>query len=262
MFESEARYRTLAEAMPQIVWLADPDGRATYYNERWFEYTGLDPAGASGQDWHAIVHPDDLPETFARFERAARAGDVFEMEYRLAPAATGASAGTSAAPCRSRDADGRITGYVGTATDIDDQRRARDAQRFLVEAGAILGASLDYRQTLADVARAAVPAIADWAAVHVVDDDGALEQLAIAHVDPAKLTFAEELDLRYPPAATRRHDAARCSARGEPLLVARDHGRAARRGRRGRPPPRPPPRARARARRSRCRCWQATRRWA
>ena len=98
------------------------------------------------------------------------------------------------------DATGQITGYVGTATDIDDQRRARDAQRLLVEAGDILGSSLDYRKTLPEVARAAVPAIADWASVHVVAADGSLERVAVAHVDPAKLTFAEELESRYPPA--------------------------------------------------------------
>jgi PAS domain S-box-containing protein len=83
VFESEARYRTLAEAMPQIVWLADQGGRATYYNQQWFEYTGLDAEHVSGQEWHAIVHPDELPETIVRFQRAASAAGVFEMEYRL-----------------------------------------------------------------------------------------------------------------------------------------------------------------------------------
>ena len=199
VFESEARYRTLAEAMPQIVFLADPGGRATYYNERWFEYTGLDAANVSGQEWHAIVHPDDLPETIVRFERAASVGGVFEMEYRLRRS-DGRYRWHLGRAVPVRDAGGQITGYVGTATDIDDQRRARDAQRLLVEAGDILGSSLDYRKTLPEVARAAVPAIADWDSVHVVGADGSLERVAVAHVDPRKLTFAEELESRYPPA--------------------------------------------------------------
>ena len=185
--------------MPQIVFLADPGGRATYYNERWFEYTGLDAGNVSGQEWHAIVHPDDLPETIVRFERAASGGGVFEMEYRLRRS-DGRYRWHLGRAVPVRDATGQSTGYVGTATDIDDQRRARDAQRLLVEAGDILGSSLDYRKTLPEVARAAVPAIADWASVHVVAADGSLERVAVAHVDPAKLTFAEELESRYPPA--------------------------------------------------------------
>ena len=199
VFESEARYRTLAEAMPQIVWLADPDGRATYYNERWFEYTGLDRDRQSGDDWHTVIHPDELPETFARFQRAAAEGGVFEMEYRFRRQ-DGRYRWHLGRAVPVRDAAGSITGYVGTATDVDDQQRAREAQRFLVEAGDILGSSLDYRRTLGEVARAAVPGIADWAAVYVLDDGGSLEQLAVAHVDPSKLTFAEELQRRYPPA--------------------------------------------------------------
>ena len=198
VFESEARYRTLAEAMPQIVWLADQSGRATYYNERWFEYTGLDAEQVSGQDWHVIVHPDELPETIARFERAATDGGVFEMEYRLRRD-DGRYRWHLGRAVPVRDPGGQITGYVGTATDIDDQRRARDAQRLLVEAGDILGSSLDYRKTLPEVARAAVPAVADWASVHVAGADDSLERVAVAHVDPAKLTFAEELEARYPP---------------------------------------------------------------
>ncbi len=199
VFESEARYRTLAEAMPQIVWLADGDGNATYYNERWFEYTGLDAEHASGQEWHGIVHPDELPETIVRFEQAASGGGVFEMEYRLRRS-DGRYRWHLGRAVPVRDPGGQITGYVGTATDIDDQRRARDAQRLLVEAGDILGSSLDYRKTLPEVARASVPAIADWASVHVVGADRSLERVAVAHVDPTKLTFAEELEARYPPA--------------------------------------------------------------
>jgi PAS domain S-box-containing protein len=198
VYASEQRYRTLAEAMPQLVWLSDPDGRATYYNQRWFEYTGLDPATSSGGDWHVVVHPDELPETFARFEQATAAGTVFEMEYRFRRH-DGQYRWHLGRAVPVRDSAGTLTGYVGTATDVDDQHRAREAQRFLIEAGAILGSSLDYRQTLGDVARAAVPGVADWASVHVIAEDGTLEQLAVAHVDPTKVRLAEELQERYPP---------------------------------------------------------------
>src|SRR5262249_54542528 len=72
-----------------------------------------------------------------------------------------------------------------------------EAQRFLVDAGAALAASLDYRSTLAAVAKLAVPRIADWARVDVVED-GRLHTLAIEHVDPKKVELAFELARRYP----------------------------------------------------------------
>jgi PAS domain S-box-containing protein len=92
-----------------------------------------------------------------------------------------------------------------TAELYDAQRQAREAadharQRaaFLAEAGAALGASLDYEATLTAVARLAVPTIADWCAVDVVNDDGGLQRLAVAHVDPLKVEMARTLEERYP----------------------------------------------------------------
>lgn len=82
---------------------------------------------------------------------------------------------------------------------------AEKRSTFLAEASAILASSLDYETTLASVSRLAVPHIADWCAVHVIEKDGAIQSLAVAHVDPSKVAVAEELQRRYPinPAATR-----------------------------------------------------------
>src|SRR5918998_2981413 len=83
--------------------------------------------------------------------------------------------------------------------DITERRRAEDAQRFLAEAGEVLSSSLDYRATLSNVAPLAVPTLADWCAVDVVEEDGSLERLAVAHQDPQKVELAHELQERYPP---------------------------------------------------------------
>ncbi len=69
---SEARYRQLADAMPQIVWTSGPDGGATYFNRRWFEYTGMTLEEAGPHAWLATVHPDDLPAAVARRKADAR----------------------------------------------------------------------------------------------------------------------------------------------------------------------------------------------
>jgi PAS domain S-box-containing protein len=84
------------------------------------------------------------------------------------------------------------------AHDVTDRKRAEEAQRFLSEAGATLSSSLDHRTTLASVARLAVPRLADWCAVDIVEEEGSLERLAVEHKDPQKVQLAHELQERYP----------------------------------------------------------------
>ena len=83
--------------------------------------------------------------------------------------------------------------------------RAQNRLTFLTEASTMLATSLDFEETLRNVARIAVPRFADWAAVDVVDDDGHVQRLGVAHVDPAKVEFVYELQRRYPthPSAPR-----------------------------------------------------------
>jgi PAS domain S-box-containing protein len=81
----------------------------------------------------------------------------------------------------------------------EEIRRSEEAQRFLAEASEVLSSSLDYRETLASVARLAVPTLADWCAVDVLEDDGSVERLAVAHPDPRKVPLAYKLEERYPP---------------------------------------------------------------
>jgi PAS domain S-box-containing protein len=194
--ESEERYRQLADAMPQIVWTADPDGKATYYNRRWYEYTGLEADPLEGDEWRDVVHPDDILATLEHRAETLETGEVFEAQYRF----RGADGSYRwhlgrAVPIR---LDGRIEFWVGTATDIDVQKRIEQAQDFLLRAGAELVATLDYRRALRAVAELAVPEIADWCAVDLVEDGGRLSSLHIAHVDPAKVAFAREVAERYP----------------------------------------------------------------
>jgi signal transduction histidine kinase len=97
-----------------------------------------------------------------------------------------------------RDPRGRITTWVGSATDIDDQKRAGDRATFLGDAAALLSASLDPEETLRRLARLIVPRMADWCSIHMVDG-AAPRQLIVAHADPAKVKWAEELNREYPP---------------------------------------------------------------
>jgi PAS domain S-box-containing protein len=194
----EERYRQLADAMPQIVWTADAAGNVTYFNRRWFEYTGTEPADAGTQAWRTALHPDDAPQASARREATLASGEPFEAEYRFR-AADGTYRWHLVRAVAIRSEDGEIDFWIGTATDIHRRKRTEEQHRFIVAAGDALSRSLDYRETLAEVARLAVGEIADWCAVHVVEADGAIAELAVAHEHPAQVAFARELEERYPP---------------------------------------------------------------
>jgi GAF domain-containing protein len=88
---------------------------------------------------------------------------------------------------------------VNIIEDVTEAKNAERRQRFLARAAAMLASSLDYEQTLEHVARLAVPDLADWCAVDLFDEGGALQRLGLAHVDPAKLALGREMQRRWPP---------------------------------------------------------------
>jgi PAS domain S-box-containing protein len=88
---------------------------------------------------------------------------------------------------------------IRSAKLYDELQRAERASAFLVEASTILGSSLDYQDTLKRIAHIAVPSVADWCAVDVVDESGTVKRLAVAHTDPTKIQQLHLLEARYPP---------------------------------------------------------------
>ena len=188
--ESEVRYRTLADAVPQIVWTTDAEGRTLFFNQRWHDYTGM-PRGEIG-DPRPAVHPEDVAAMDEHWARSQASGEPFELVYRLLRADGTYRWHLGRSVCQ-RDEAGKVIGWVGTATDIEDRMLAEERQAFIVEAGWVLGSSLDYEQTLTDVARLAVPRVADWCAVDIFVD-GKLRRLALEHADPVKLALARELE--------------------------------------------------------------------
>ena len=223
---STARYRQLADAMPQIVWTADSKGSATYFNQRWFDYTGMTEDEADDA-WSRVTHPDDVALANANREQALTDSSVFEVEYRFR-AADGTYRWHLGRAVPIAHADGSVDFWIGTATDIDDRKRIEEAQHFLLDAGTELSRSLDWRAGLAAVARLAVPRIADWCAIHVAEEDGTISTLALEHCNPAKAGLAKELRERHPAssdhvtgaAAAIRDSRSRLLADLEPAAVA------------------------------------------
>lgn len=196
--ESEGRFRQLADAMPQIVWTAAPDGSIDYMNRRWYDFTGL-PESAVNQGWQQIVHPDDAPFTAARWAVSLQSGEPFEMEARLLDLRAQQYRWHLIRCVTVRDEVGNVARWFGTSTDIHLQKQAGEASRFLADASAALASVVDYESTLQKVAKLAIPYFADWSAVDVVDGDGRLRRLAVAHQDSAKVAVVNELMRDYPP---------------------------------------------------------------
>jgi PAS domain S-box-containing protein len=164
------------------------------------------------------VVPEDRGKARKQVERAAAAGGNFEFEERIRRPDGEVRLLRSSGRVL-LDHDGRPTRLLGVCQDITEQRAAEEAasrlaaetrartaaqeaearMTFLAAASRELASSLDSETTLRAVARLAVPTIADWAAVDIIDDAGNLRRLAVQHSDPAKVQLAIELAARYPP---------------------------------------------------------------
>jgi PAS domain S-box-containing protein len=123
--QSEARLRTLTEALPQLVWSASPDGTATYVNSQWEAYTGVAAADVLGAGWLTTVHPEDREATAAAWSTAVATGGDYDTEYRIRRF-DGAYRWFKARGVALHDHDGAILQWFGTCTDIQDLRETQD----------------------------------------------------------------------------------------------------------------------------------------
>jgi PAS domain S-box-containing protein len=137
---SERRFRVMTEAMPQMVWTTLPDGFHDYYNDRWYEFTGVTHGSTDGASWNDVCHPDDQERAWARWRHSLATGEPYEIEYRLRRH-DGAYRWTLGRAMPIRDAEGRIERWFGTCTDIDDLKRTETEARKLA---AIVETSKDF----------------------------------------------------------------------------------------------------------------------
>jgi len=119
------RYSFLADTVPLIIWTARPDGSVDYYNRVWFNYTGLTLEETEDWGWRAVVHPEDLEACVERWTHSFSTGENYEIEYRFKRGADGAYRWFLGRASARRNEEGEIVQWVGTCTDIEDQKRAR-----------------------------------------------------------------------------------------------------------------------------------------
>lgn len=119
--EREAKFRILADAMPQMVWSTRPDGFHDYYNAQWYAFTGVPSGSTDGEGWNGMFHPDDQPRAWSAWRHSLETGKPYEIEYRLKHA-DGVYRWVLGRALPIRDRDGAITRWFGTCTDIHDQK--------------------------------------------------------------------------------------------------------------------------------------------
>lgn len=202
---SEARFRLIANSIPQIAWMAEPDGRLFWFNERWYEFSGAnaDDPRSGWKAWIAAIDPEHLPAAEHRWRQSVSTGEPFDMEFPLR-GRDGRTRWFLTRAVSAPGADQQPAVWFGTSTDISEHRATAQALRqseerlLLAVETAQLGLwTLDpVRRTLAcsdaflaQLGRAGGPVSPEefWSAVHPLDRDALMRRTHAALQDATAL---------------------------------------------------------------------------
>lgn len=217
------RHELILESAAEGILVLDQQGRTTFANPAGARLLGYEVEELVGQVLHPLIHhtrPDGSP--YPPAECPTHAALVDGAVHSVSGEVYWRKDGTSfpvelvSAPIRE---GGEIVGVVVTFRDITERKRAEEGLRFLAQASEVLASSLDYEDTLQQVARLAVPTLADHCIVDLVDDHEVERPVAVAHVDPAREPLLWELVRRYRLGPAVASQGARELSDGRSVLV-------------------------------------------
>lgn len=196
---SEALYRSLVASLPQLVCMADAEGMTYYCNQTWIDFTGLTLEQTVGSLWQQAFHPDDLPIVFRRWLQALHRGNSYSIECRIRRS-DGVYRWHLSRITPIRTNDDQVVGWLGTATDIDEQKRTEQTQRFLAQASrTFAAANLDLQIVLDMITRLVSEFTNDVCVLNLLSPDGEwLTHASYYHPDPEVRQFVADLLEIYP----------------------------------------------------------------
>lgn len=193
---------TTLRSIGDAVIATDSEGRVTFLNtiaEQLTEWSIVEARGTALSEVFRIVHEHTRLGVESPVDKVLREGKVVGLaNHTVLIGKHGAEVAIDDSGAPIFDGRGQLAGVVLVFRDVTEKRREEARRRFLVDASTLLASSLEYVPTLTSVAKLAVPIIADWCAVDIVERGGHVARLAVAHVDAAKIRFAEDLETRYP----------------------------------------------------------------
>jgi PAS domain S-box-containing protein len=219
--ESEERFRLMVEGVKDYaIFMLDPGGRITTWNDGAERIEGYGEEEILGRHFSSFYPEEDVERGHPEEVLRAALAEGRCLEEGLKVREDGSRFWASAVITTLRDRKGNLKGFSMVVHDTTERKHTDDVLRFLAESGATLSSSLDYRDTLANVARLAVPTLADWCAIDVMEEDGTVERLAVEHSDPEKVALAYELQEHYPSNTETTRGIGKVLKTGEPDMMA------------------------------------------
>jgi PAS domain S-box-containing protein len=222
--EAEERLRLAVESAQIGTWDYDPRSHVVRCDDRYRRLFGLGPAAElTIETLSTAIHPDDRPRVEEAFLRAfdPSSDGHYAVDYRTRGIDDGVDRWVTMRGRTFFDEEKLPVRVVGTGLDVTHEQRLFERQQILAETSTILTSSLEYRTTLARLAGVVVPVLADWCTIELAGDGGELEQVAVAHADPAKVETARELRRRYPPDREAPSGVWRVMTTGAPVFIPR-----------------------------------------
>ncbi len=178
------RFRFLAESMPQMIFTATPNGDVDYFNRQWSEFSGLSLEELHTEGWMQCIHPDDLEGCVRDWKDSLSRGEPFQSEHRLRRA-DGIYRWHLDRARAMRDTNGNILMWVGSSTDIDEQKHIEEnLSRLYTEAESLNRAKDEFLATLSHELRTPMTSILGWTALLTMgnlDEKTRTEGIATIH---------------------------------------------------------------------------------
>ena len=224
---SEQRLQAIVDSLAEAITIRGPDNRIVYANRAALERLGMsslaelaaaDPRELMGSyptfdERGRPIDMDDLPSV-----RLLRGEDPEPLLMRTIDPRSGGESWVLLKAAAVRGGEGQVEAAVTIIEDVTISKQLQLRSEFLARAATLLASSLDYQQTLQNVAGLAVPQLADWCGVDLIDDDGVREPVAVAHVDPSRVELAARLREYEPEHMQADRGIGRVVATGEAAL--------------------------------------------